>query len=115
MQKYHKQTNNVSQYMFDQQFWFYNLHLFHMEYTTRNLHINDWFFGLIFNCKCHMWLQFALGTLNKSHKISIANDNTWTIHGTKSQWQSHEDVTYMNISSIQISLRGVVISWLLYN
>jgi hypothetical protein len=91
------------------------LHLSHMEYTTRNLHINDWFFGLLFNCKCNMWLQFALCTLDKLHKISIAKDNTWTIHGTKSKWQSHEDVIYMNISSIQINLCDIVICNCVYN
>jgi len=36
-----------------------------------------------------------------------------TIRGTKSQWQLHEDVTYMNISSIQISLCGTIILQLL--
>lgn len=76
---------------------------------TRNLHINDFFFQLSFNHKCHMWIQFALVALNKLHKISITKKKC----GTKLQWQLHEDVTYMNILSIQISLRGIIILQLL--
>jgi hypothetical protein len=53
-----------------------------------------------------MQLLQSLITLNKSHTIIK------TICETKSQWQPHEDVTYMNFSSIQSTLRDIIILWL---
>jgi hypothetical protein len=50
-----------------------------------------------------MQLLQSLITLNKSHTIIKI------IRDTKSQWQSHENVTYMNFSSIQTSLRDIII------
>jgi hypothetical protein len=52
----------------------------------------------------------GLVTLDKSHKIIVAK----TICGTKLQWQSHKHATYMNFSSIQTNLHGIVILQLIW-
>ncbi len=51
--------------------------------------------------------------LDKSHKFYLQKIICGKIHGTKSQWQSHEDAIDINISSIQTNLRGIVVLQLL--
>jgi hypothetical protein len=64
-------------------------------------YIYNSFLVIITTCE----LLQCLVTLDKTHKIPLTKDNTWH----QVIMVVHKDVIYMNFSSIQTSLCGIVI------